>query len=810
MPSYSASDIFLNDFLKGVGMKYLFIITAIILSITISRAVADPIEGVEYHSESVATSNRTTAGLANPAGLGAWPIMSLDYIHNFTDSSYKGNDGVLYSNRGLFLGVEWLNHSDDIFRRKYTLAIGDRIHTNLYMGLSYSRFGGSDRYYKGRQNWKLGTLFQPRPFISLGLVIDRINEPKFAGIKRKRLYRPGTAIRPFGDRFTFSSDVRWFEGEDLSDIEGDIRMAVGPFSGISFVTDYRTEGQWRLGISVNFDRTIIGAQGKLNRHRDYAGGNYFIEVSSLSYGSAFAGASRTATLTLDEKIVEEPRQRPLFGKGGTSFFSIVRRLRKGANDPGVSGLLLNIDDIKLNFALAQELRAAIGEYRKSGKKVTVFLTTGRNLDYYLASAADKIYMDPSGFLELKGLAATARFYKGAMDKLGIRADVVRTGPHKTFADAFTETGLTDSARAQLEWLLDDLYGQFVDGISVGRRILPEQVKLLIDNGPYTALGAHKAGLIDGLKHYDEFVDGEENGGLESISFESLYKVEEYNGRWSEPKKLAIIYADGSIMAGKSRSSLLDGRVLGSATVADAIKKVRRDNTIKAVVFRVNSPGGDAIASEEIYRQLELLKGKKPLVVSMAGVAASGGYYISCPGDAILASPGTITGSIGIVFGKPDLSGFYEKIGVTTEIVKRGGHADIRSMSRPATDEELALIEKIIWEYYDDFVSKVSAWRKLDRDSVDAVGQGRVWTGKQAYQMGLVDSYGGIWEAVELARQKAKLDPRDKVEFEIFPAYGVSILPNLGAPSLETQLTALGERSEKGGIYLKQPYTLNVE
>ncbi|OGC91798.1 MAG: signal peptide peptidase SppA [candidate division Zixibacteria bacterium RBG_16_53_22] len=792
-------------------MKHILIIAAFLHLSFIAVAAADPFDGMEHFSESAATADRAISGLVNPAGLGSMSAMGIQYAHAFTDSTYGGDDGALFSSKTGFFGIEWLNHTDNIFRRKYTLSLGDRIYSNFYMGLSYSWLGGSDAYYKGRKDWKVGFLYHPRPFASLALVVDRLNQPKFGGTKQERLYQPAAAIRPFGDEFTFSTDIRWLEGEDISSLDGNFRFAAGPFRGVSFITDYRTEGQWRFGMTFNFDESRLGAQGRLVREHDFAGGNYFMEVGTIRYTSTLANAGKTGSLTLDGNVVEEPGRRPIFGKGKEPLYAVISQLRRGANDPRIAGLLLKIDDVSLDFATAQELREAIGEYRANNKKVTAFMVTGGNLHYYLASAADEIYMDPGGLLELRGLAATAKFYKGTMDKLGIRADVVRTGPHKTFADAYTDTALTDAAKEQIEWLLDDLYGQFVDGIAIGRRILPEKVKTLIDSGPYTAQDAFAAGLVDGLRHYDEFVENDvKKIGSNYAELGAFYRIEDYNPRWSEPKKIAIVYANGTILPGRSGSSLLEGKIAGSKTLAGALKRVREDGSIRAVVFRVNSPGGDVFASEEIYRQLELIKGRKPLVVSMGGVAASGGYYVASPGDAILASPGTITGSIGVVMGKPDLSGFYEKVGVSHETIRRGAHADIRSTDRAATDEEIALIERIIWQYYDDFVMKVATWRKLGRDSVDAIGQGRVWTGRQALERGLVDSYGGIWEAVELARQKARIDSEDRLEFMILPTHGISIFPPLGIPSLEAELSSLLERAGQGGLYFKQPFTLKIE
>ena len=775
-----------------------------------SQALAQYVEGADYLSESVATVDRCLSGLVNPAGLGQWSSMGLLYYHDFTDSSYKGDDAAMISSKGSFFGIEWLNHTSGLFRRKYTLAMGDQVIPNLYIGLSYSWFSSGSSIYHRAKDWKFGVMYRPRPVASMGLVFDRINEPKFNGLKQKRLYTPGLALRPFGDKFTISSDARWLEGDDLKQIRGVVRLAAGSFHGVSFAGEYRAEGEWRFGMTFDFQTTRIGSQGRLRNEKDWAGGTYSMEVGMVRFGETVP-QSRRGMLTLDGKITEEPRKNSLFGERQRSFFSVIDALHKGADDPRINELLIKFDDIHLDFASAQELRNAIEAFRANNKKVIVFMGEAGNLDYYVASSADEIYMDPTGLLELKGLAINARFYKGMMDKIGVRAQFVHTGPHKTFGDAYSETTLTAAAREQIDWLLDDLYNQFVDGISKGRRILPEKVKSLIDEGPYTSQRAFKAGLIDGLKHYDELVeDNPAKAMINQVDIVSFYSVKDYNPHWSETKKIAIVYANGSIVQGQNGSSLLEGKTVGDKTLARTLKQLRYDNSVKAIVLRVNSPGGDVFASETIYRQLELLKGKKPLVVSMGGVAASGGYYISCPGDEILASPGTITGSIGVVMGKVDLSELYSKAGIKNEIIKRGQRADIRSTNRPATDDEMALIDTMLWEFYDDFLNKVSTWRKLDVDSIDAIGQGRVWTGQQALQRGLVDTYGGLWEAIDQARQKAKIDPADKLEIESYPVYTMSLLPSFKLPSLESQLGDLLSESVKDGIYYKSLYDFEIK
>jgi protease-4 len=789
-------------------MRYMPVLL-ILSTFFLSECKADPVDGVDYQSQSVATVDRPLSGIINPAALGFWSSIGLEYAHAFTDSSYRGDDGLLLASQGGFFSVEWMHHDDGIFRRKYTLGLGDKVLSNFYAGLSFAWFGGGSPVYKGRKDWKFGLLYHPRPFASLAFVVDRINEPSFGGNRQERLYRPGLGLRPFGDRITFSADALIQENRSISRSIGVYRVALGPFRGISFVTDYRSDGQWRFNLNFDIEQTRLGGQIKYIDESHYRGGTYYIELGAEEYRSGFYRKPLPGSMKLGADIVEEPRGRSVFRSSKRSFYSVVRDLRRGAGDPRINSLFIRIDDLNLDFAHVQELRDALLEYRRNNKDVVAYMGEVGNLEYYLASVAGKIYMNPVGFLELKGLTATAPFIKGTLDKLGIRAEILRTGPHKTYGDMFEDTTLTEAAREQLDWILDDYYEQFVEGIASGRHLSGEEVRELIDAGPYSAQGAYRAGLVDSLVHFDEL--SEDGGEFASrLDLAGLYSLPEYNPRWSEPKRIAVVYADGSIVQGESGSNLIDGRTVGSSTLARTLRNIRYNPDIKTVVFRVNSPGGDVFASEEIYHQLVLLREVKPVIVSMGGVAASGGYYISCPGDTILASPATITGSIGVVLGKVDLSGFYRKIGINNVTLKRGRHSDIRTTTRAATPDEIALMDTVMWEYYDDFVDKVSTWREIDFDSVDAIGQGRVWTGHQAMENGLVDSYGGLYEAIELARQKANLNPRDKIDVVAYPVYKFSLLPSFGAPSLEAQISSLLAKSGESEYYYKLPYDITVK
>jgi len=773
-----------------------------------SISLAGTIDGFEYQSESVATTNLVSSGMINPAGLAFYSSMGLRYSHGFTDSSFKGDDALMISSRRGFFGLEWLNHTTDTFRRRYTLALGDKVSSNFYMGISYSWFNGS-ALYKKIKSWKIGMLYHPLPATSLGFVADRINEPTFSSLKQRRLYRPGIAVRPFKKTITFSSDLRWVEGENITEINGNLRVEILPFSRFHFSADYATEGMWRFGFTYDFEKTKTGVQGRLDRSQNYAGGSFFIELGALNYSSHLR-SGKTGYILLDGNIVEETTGRNLFGSSQRPFYKVILSLRKGATDPAIKNLLVRIDGARLSFASAQEIRSAIIEYRKRNKDVFVFLDDGSNISYYIASVASEIIMSPSAYLDLRGIYATATFYTGSMEKLGIKAQVIKTGPHKTYGDGFTEKELTDEAREQLNWLMDDLYERFIEDISTGRRLTPGDTRDIINKGPYTAKDAYKLGLIDKLTYYDDLIKGMDIGSFQTVNLYEHYNKDYFNPRWSEPKTIAIVYADGSIRSGESGRSFWEGKIAGSSTISKALKRVRMDRNIKAVVLRVNSPGGDLFATDDIYRQIELLKSKKPLVVSMGGMAASGGYYISMAGDDILASPSSITGSIGVVVGKPDMSGFYEKIGLKKETIKRGKHSDIRSFDKAASEDEIDLVERQVEQYYRDFIGKVSQWRKIDVDSVDAVAGGRVWTGKQALDRGLIDSYGGIWDAIELARKRAGIDREDKLIINTYPRYGFSLFNPPVTSIIENELTDIFDARLHHIFSLRLPYDLKIE
>ena len=469
---------------------------------------------------------------------------------------------------------------------------------------------------------------------------------------------------------------------------------------------------------------------------------------------------------MPDYVPDDPFRR-LFGSQPQSLSSLLAQFRKAKVDKRISAVMLDIDMSEAGWAKSEEIRAAIEDFRLSGKPVYAYMETSLNKDYYIATACNKIFVPPPGELFTIGLAADVMFFRGSLDKLGIYPDIYQIGRYKSAGDTFTQKEMTPAHREFINALLDDLYGRYIEGIAKARSKSPAEVKSLIDNAPYTAKQAKDAGLIDGALYRDEvekelkkrlgYQDNDElhiagAGDYRQISLESL--------GLNKGERVAVVYAAGDITSGKSQFGGSGEETIGSDSLVKVINEARDDNTIKAIVLRIDSPGGSGLASDIIWRAIESAKEKKPVVVSMSDVAASGGYYIACTANKIVAEPSTITGSIGVVGGKPVIKGFYDWIGVTNEYVLRGKNAGMFRETEKFNDDERKKFQEFLGTTYDDFISKVAKGRSKEKNYIDSIGQGRVWTGRQGKENGLVDEYGGLDKAIEIAKQLAHL-PADK-------------------------------------------------
>lgn len=454
---------------------------------------------------------------------------------------------------------------------------------------------------------------------------------------------------------------------------------------------------------------------------------------------------------------------------------ILARIDAAKENNSIKGIYLNMSSLGANFATAQEIRDALLDFKESGKFVIAYSEYYSQMAYYLASAADKVYLHPEGSLDFKGLSSQVMFFKDALDKLGIDAQIIRVGTYKSAIEPFILDKMSDANRLQVTSYLGSMNKIFMDNIAKSRNIGLDSLQQFADDYVgFEAGGALRSNLIDSLKYKDEILDelAQLLGTNDSQKINSL-SLENYvpEGRPNTAKdRIAIIYADGEIVSGEGSQS-----TVGSATISRAIRKAREDNRVKAVVLRVNSPGGDAVASDVIWREVALCKLQKPIIASMGDMAASGGYYISCAADSIFAQPNTITGSIGVFGIVPNMSNFLNsKLGIHLDGVKTAKYADFGDVSRPLTSEERFILQQHVNRTYSVFTKRVADGRNLSQAAVDSIGQGRVWTGQQALENGLVDRVGSMQDAVAAAASKAGIDayrlvsyPAAKSRLELF-------------------------------------------
>jgi protease-4 len=476
--------------------------------------------------------------------------------------------------------------------------------------------------------------------------------------------------------------------------------------------------------------------------------------------------------------------------------STVDMIRKAKADSRVKTLVITPEGGAL-WGQLQEVRAALVDFRTSGKPVTAYMEYGGPQEYFVASAADRVMMMPAGTLDLSGLATYELFFRGALDKIGIYPDLLHIGDYKTYSNTFTEKGFTPAHREMTQSLNHDWYDQLVTAIAEGRKRSQADIIQAIDGGPYLADGARQAGLIDAIGYEDQIDDQPPVKGTRRLEDRTYREVPMSSLGLGTGPRIALLYAAGTITSGASSFDGPGGLVLGSDTFSQWLRKVRVDPGIRAIVVRIDSPGGSAIASEVIWRELMLTKDIKPIIVSMGDVAASGGYYIALPADTIVAEPGTITGSIGVVTGKFVMKGTLDKLGIGQDAVSEGRFAELNSPFRPFSKEERARVEEQLRATYDLFVSRVAEGRKTTPAQIVRVAQGRVWTGRQAMDLKLVDRLGGLETAIQIAKQRARIDPTKDVELVVYPPRRsiYDLLANPFGATVESTFGALLRRPE---------------
>ncbi|MCC7174070.1 MAG: signal peptide peptidase SppA [Bryobacterales bacterium] len=537
-------------------------------------------------------------------------------------------------------------------------------------------------------------------------------------------------------------------------------------------------------------------------------------------------ASRSVlVLDLDGDIVERPpatlplpfleERMPL------TVTSLWRSLKEAATDSRIKAVVFMPGRVGAGWGKLQELRGSLEGLAKSGKPVFAFLRTASTREYYLATAAGRVYMPPEDMLDVKGLRAELTFFRGTLDKLGAQVEIVHAGKYKDFGDTFTRTSMSPETREVLDSILDELFAHTVDTIAAGRKKTPAEIRATLDDGPFLSRQALEKGLVDGLLYEDQvFSEVEKAAGGGRLS---RVRVRDYvRARAAGPdskgkEKVAFIVGEGAITGSLPGGAYAETGLSAPAFIK-LLRQVAEDGSIRGAIVRVDSPGGDSFASDEIWREMNRLSGRKPLIISMSDEAASGGYYVSMTGDPVVAYPGTLTGSIGVVYGKASLRGLYQKLGISKEILTRGRFADIDSDYTPLDEAARRKLRDGVDDNYRVFVEKVAAARKRKFAEIEPLAQGRVWLGSQARKIGLVDELGGLDRAVELIRERARIPAGAPVTLVVYPPQR-SLIERLMSRTVQASAPGLlkdilrrwpAQLLAPGGYLRLVPYQLQVQ
>jgi len=774
------------------------------------RVYADePTNGLRMPSFGLAGEVDATATVLNPAALHFLAGPTFGLVADSADSDEVTSTGQglglylatklggnLLPALGLGIGLEFLEPSrtavepDPGSPRRFTLSQSMALGKNAALGLTYQRYWDENsRAIDGLNTFSAGWAARFGARMSAGFAIRDLNAPTVADTPVQRRYELEVVTRPLAtDRLELGLGGR--VGEVRGDIDGWLRWSVKIVRGLYFRgqasavelnqltlspaggTGSRSQAEYRLsaGLEVSFGGLgIIGlASGAIDPDDDasFRGGTLALRVSPVEIPSLIGEDKRIERIELKEAMDDR------------KLTAVAAQMRNFERDPDVVGVVVQIDDLGAGWATLQELRGRILSLRMAGKKVFAYLVAGTTGHYYLASAADKVFVDPAGGLRLVGYAATSLYFKKLFDMLGVKAQFVKIAEYKSAPEQWTLEGPSEPAWRQRNELLDSIYAQFISGVSESRNVDQRELRGIVDHGPYTAGDlANMTSLVDVVAEPEDLEKSitETLGGRFAVASKPATRPD----RWSYPK-VAIIYVTGDIVGGKSRRlPVLGKQLVGGDTIAQSIAQARVDPSVEAIVLRIDSPGGSALASEVMSREVFKTRGVKPIICSFGDLAASGGYFAAAGCDWIFAEPMTITGSIGIFNGTFDITGLLSRIGVTWTTFRRGDNADLESMFRTWTEADRAMLEEKIRYFYGRFVNAVAKGRNMKSEDVDKIARGRVWTGVQAKRIGLVDELGGVIDAIQLAKVRAGMNPNTRVELVPLPAVEQSFLEKLG-------------------------------
>jgi protease-4 len=719
-----------------------------------------------------------------PAGIGTTPAaagfvreLALQWFREGNVTEQSDADGLYLAAGAGPLGagysVEWVRPGEDGRRyRKNTLALALGDGRSSSLGFAWNRFSSPDPAIEALASWDVGLTVRPSRHLSVGLAMLG-RDARLGGVRLPLRYDIGIATRFLDDTFTFSADL--LADDRARDDFHATHLAFGAAAelraGLALAAQLTVPLRDEPGLSrdpsavlaVSWNGPHLGLAAGALATPERGGALGGLRVSGERYRAPGTGRN-VAEVDLEGAL--EPRRLLFLTVGDRDPYGLLlRRLAALRSDPDVAAVAIKIEGLPLGPGRTEELRAALSAIRER-KPVLAYLMGGGTAEYWLATAATGIAVPPGSTLDVSGVVRSRLFLKDALARLGVGFEVIARGAYKSAPEPLVRSESSPEAREATNALLDDVFGRLVADVATARRLPPERVRALVDAGLLAADEAKAAGLVDEVIWPDELVGWARRLTGRRVHLAGRYRpeAERRAQRWGRPPIVEIIRVDGPIVPGKSRAGPSGGPDLaGAETISGQIHRAAEDGQVKAIVVRVDSPGGDGLASDLIWREVVRARGRKPVVASMGDVAASGGYLVAVGADVIVAEPSTLTGSVGVFALKPDLSGLLAKLSVGREAYTRGENAQLTSIAKPWSASERRAVERQIEVFYRLFVDRVAEGRRLPREELEPLAGGRVWTGRQAFDRRLVDRLGSLEDALAVAKERARLEPGDHVE-----------------------------------------------
>jgi protease IV len=797
--------------MRGMNKTFQAGVIMMLVMVFTSLAIADaPYNYYQFRSNNlvplpygpVAMPGATSGLWTNPAGIGVDGSSGFIFSKPSSADGYSdflSNDLAWGANiGGLGFGMQYVNGSGMDIRR-YTLSTSHEIMEGFHFGTAYHWSKGLDL----QNAWDASVLIRPTRWVSFGATATELiggdyGVPGQVGkTDADPTYRTGLAVRPFGPMLTLTGDVTFSKvGIDgsavdyMEDLDPTFTASIMPYDGITLRGGYAVDSEMVFGgISISLGMSEVGGwSGFVNEsspNRPDDAGATWVRTSSHWQPTFWEPMTpkKIVKMKLSGYMAEEEAPFSFFYGRNPTMIAKIGQLDQIARDKNVAGVWLDVQGLSAQFADMEELREALQRVQRSGKKVVVYSDGFGTGSYYLASVADEIIMLPTGSIFMPGLRAEMMYFRQLADKYHVEPQVEKIDEYKGAFEAFTEQEMSKYTREALNALLDSLWDEYLTSISASRNMSRPEVQAWVDGALHSGRAAVELGLVDQVAYSDEAAElvkeaivGDKKSQV--VSAGHYFSVLETDSEWEDmtSPKIAVILAEGPIYTGKSgRSGWGNDPHIGAETVAAAIRRARNDYRVKAIVMRVDSPGGSAEASDIIAREVMLTVNPededaetKPFIVSMSGVAASGGYYIACLADTIVASRSTITGSIGVLATNFAYEDALDSLGITMDRIMRGENADIFAANGWDAAQR-AIIRKEIEIVYDDFTTLVAEGRGMTQEDVNEIGRGRVWAGDDAIERNLVDIEGGLYESLQVAKETLGMDRNDLVDLKIYTA-----------------------------------------